>query len=219
MEQCDLTARSPTHYHSQSVSLLVGVCGGSGSGKTTIARLVAAELGSSRLTFDTYYRDQSHLVPDERALLNYDHPDSLDVELFIEHLDLLIAGAPIEAPIYDFSTHSRTDEFELVEASPVVIVEGILLLSFPEIVDRLGIKVFRDCPENVRFARRLGRDIAERGRTESSVYYQFEATVKPMHDRYVEPSIGEADIVTLFDEELHGAADRVMTAIEEFSVV
>lgn len=199
------------------MTTLVGICGGSGSGKTTLARLVAAELGASRIAFDTYYRDQSHLSIDERAQLNYDHPSSLDVELLAAHLDDLSVGRPIEAPVYDFATHSRTDRVEPVEARDVVIIEGILLLAFPEIATRLALRVFRDCPENVRFARRLRRDMVERGRTELSVYRQFEATVKPMHDRFVEPSRAEADIVTEFDEELYLAADRIIAAIAGMS--
>lgn len=195
----------------------MGICGGSGSGKTTLARLVAAELGASRIAFDTYYRDQSHLSIDERAQLNYDHPSSLDVELLAAHLDDLSVGRPIEAPVYDFATHSRTDRVEPVEARDVVIIEGILLLAFPEIATRLALRVFRDCPENVRFARRLRRDMVERGRTELSVYRQFEATVKPMHDQFVEPSRAEADIVTEFDEELYLAADRIIAAIAGMS--
>ena len=195
--------------------MIVGVCGGSGSGKTTIARLVAAELGASRVAFDTYYKDQSQLTLEERAGLNYDHPDSLDVDLFTHHLDELAAGRAVEAPVYDFSTHTRSDRVDRAEPTPIVIVEGILLLSFPEIVDRLTFKVFRDCPEKVRFARRLGRDISERGRTEASVYYQFESTVKPMHDEFVQPSLHCADLVTLFDEELHIAADRIMARVKQ----
>ena len=196
------------------VTTLVGICGGSGSGKTTIARLVAAELGASKLAFDTYYCDQSHLSLEARAQVNFDHPDSLDVGLFTSHLDDLTEGRSIETPVYDFATHSRTDVTEPVEARDVVVIEGILLLSFPEIVERLDLRVFRDCPENVRFARRLRRDMAERGRTELSVYQQFEATVKPMHDEFVEPCRSAADIVTEFDEELHAAADRVIEAIQ-----
>lgn len=195
------------------VTTLVGISGGSGSGKTTIARLVAAELGAARLAFDTYYCDQSHLSPEQRAQVNYDHPDSLDVGLFTAHLDELAAGRPIDAPIYDFATHTRSAEIERVEPGEVVVVEGILLLAFPAICDRLDLRVFRDCPENVRFARRLRRDMAERGRTELSVYNQFERTVKPMHDEFVEPCRATADIVTEFDEELHSAADRVIAAI------
>ena len=196
------------------MTILVGICGGSGSGKTTIARLVAAELQASRLAFDTYYCDQSHLSLDERANLNYDHPGSLDVELFTSHLDALTRGSAIEAPVYDFATHSRTQTTDRVEAGDVVIIEGILLLAFPEITQRLSLRVFRDCPENVRFARRLRRDMVERGRTELSVYRQFEATVKPMHDEFVEPCRSNADIITEFDEELHSAADRVISAIQ-----
>lgn len=196
------------------MTILVGICGGSGSGKTTIARLVAAELQASMLAFDTYYCDQSQLSQDDRANLNYDHPGSLDVELFTSHLDGLIQGSAIEAPVYDFTTHSRTETTHRVEAGDVVIIEGILLLAFPEITRRLSLQVFRDCPENVRFARRLRRDMVERGRTELSVYRQFEATVKPMHDEFVEPCRATADIITEFDEELHTAADRVISAIQ-----
>ena len=202
---------------SDPVTTLVGICGGSGSGKTTIARLVAADFGATQLAFDTYYCDQSHLTPDERAQVNYDHPDSLDVELFAAHLDELAAGRAVEAPIYDFSTHSRTVETERVVPGDIVVIEGILLLAFPQIAERLDLRVYRDCPENVRFARRLRRDMAERGRTELSVYQQFEATVKPMHDEYVEPCRATADIVTEFDEELHAAADRVIAAVNSLS--
>ena len=197
------------------MTTLVGICGGSGSGKTTIARLVAAEMGASMLAFDTYYCDQSHLPLETRAQLNYDHPSSLDLELFTSHLDELSAGRPIEAPVYDFASHARTRRTEQVEARDVVIIEGILLLAFPEVASRLALRVFRDCPENVRFARRLRRDMTERGRTEVSVYRQFETTVKPMHDQFVDPCRRVADIVTEFDEELHTAADRVITAIKE----
>ncbi len=206
--------REKFRLRSLPVTVLVGICGGSGSGKTTIARLVAAELGASRLAFDTYYCDQSHLSPDERADVNFDHPESLDVDLFTSHLDHLAAGRPVDAPVYDFSTHSRTSTTEHIEARDVVVVEGILLLAFPEIARRLTLRVFRDCPENIRFARRLRRDMTERGRTEVSVFHQFEATVKPMHDQFVEPCRLSADIVTEFEEELHAAADRVISAIE-----
>jgi len=208
-------SRESCAVRSAPVATLVGICGGSGSGKTTIARLVAAAFNATQLAFDTYYCDQSHLTPAERAQVNYDHPASLDVDLFGAHLDELAAGRAIDAPVYDFSTHSRTAETERIVPGDMVVIEGILLLAFPQIAERLDLRVYRDCPENVRFARRLRRDVAERGRTELSVYQQFEATVKPMHDEYVEPCRSTADIITEFDEELHAAADRVITAVRQ----
>ncbi len=194
------------------MSVLIGICGGSGSGKSTLAAAVAARLGTKRaglLPFDTYYRDHGHLTPQERAAVNYDHPDSLDRELFIEHLDLLARGVDVATPVYDFATHTRSsDTLELV-ATEFIVVEGILLFSFPEITDRLALRIFRDCPERTRFRRRVRRDVAERGRTPESVAAQFEATVKPMHDRYVQPSMDIADKVVPGDGDLDRAAEQV----------
>ncbi len=198
------------------MTLLIGICGGSGSGKTTLANMVAQHFGhrsSASFAFDSYYLDQGHLAASERALVNFDHPDSLDVALFVQHLRDLRAGSEIAVPVYDFSTHSRTNDVHIVDPRPIVVVEGILLLAFPEIRECLDLTVYRDCPEQTRFDRRLARDVAERGRTPESVAEQFAATVKPMHDRFVQPSMDVASLVTLFSEELEDANLRVLAEI------
>ncbi len=198
------------------MSLLIGISGGSGSGKTTLANMMAKHFGhrhSATFAFDSYYRDQAHLDDAERALVNFDHPDSLDVDLFVQHLRDLRVGTEIAVPIYDFTRHSRTEDVHIIDPKPIIIVEGILLLAFPEIRSCLDFTVYRDCPEEVRFQRRLARDVAERGRTPESVAAQFEATVKPMHDHYVQPSMDVADLVTLFSEELEDASVRVLAEI------
>lgn len=181
------------------MSLLVGICGGSGSGKSTLAERLRRRLGVEQTTvisFDTYYRDQSHLSPAARAALNYDHPDTLDVDLFVEHLDALATGTSVDLPIYDFATHTRVpDRTVRLHSAPVVLVEGILLFSFADIADRLHLRVFRECPANVRFSRRLLRDTTERGRTPASVEAQFAETVAPMHDHFVTPSRARAHLV------------------------
>lgn len=175
-----------------------GICGGSGSGKTTLTRRLRARLGHgavSVLNFDHYYRDLSHLTPDQRRGCNYDHPDALDHELFIGHLDRLSAGSGVEVPVYDFSTHTRTGRLEAVAAAPLAVVEGILLFAFPEVASRLDLTVFFDVPEPVRLQRRILRDTSERGRDPDGVRRQFEATVAPMHDAYVQPHRDKADLI------------------------
>ncbi len=195
------------------MGLLLGICGGSGSGKSTLAEGVVSRLGptqASLLAFDTYYRDHGHLTPKQRAEVNYDHPDSLDIDLFTTHLDKLRAGHDIDAPVYDFATHTRPGTTVRVKATNTVVVEGILLLAFDDIAERLSIRVFRDCPEHLRFTRRVERDIAQRGRTEESVTRQFQATVKPMHDLFVQPSAGKADVVIAGDGDLSDHIDTVV---------
>lgn len=167
-----------------------GISGGSGAGKTTLTRQLVERLGPdevSVLAFDAYYRDQGHLSPADRALVNYDHPDSLDHERFAADVEALRGGRDIASPVYDFATHTRTSDVVVVEARPVVIVEGILLLSFGEIATHLDLAVFIDVPEQVRLERRIKRDVVERGREPDDVRRQFAATVAPMHDEYVEP--------------------------------
>jgi uridine kinase len=150
---------------------------------------------ASVLWFDEYYHDLVHLSPADRAVVNYDHPDSLDVDLLVSHLDDLLAGRPAEVPVYDFSTHTRTGRTRRVEPAPVVVVDGILVLAFPAIRECLDISVFVDAPAEVRLARRLDRDVRERGRTPESVRAQFAATVAPMHEAFVSPCRSFADMV------------------------
>ena len=167
----------------------LGITGGAASGKTTIAQHLLKNLNEriSVLQFDRYYRDQGHLTAEHRALVNYDHPDSLDHELLVKHLDSLSEGTSIDAPIYDFVTHTRTQQTEKIEPKEFVIVDGILIMAFAEIMERLTFKIFIDTPDETRLKRRIARDMDERGRTEESVRKQFEASVLPMHKKFVEP--------------------------------
>jgi uridine kinase len=175
----------------------VGIAGGSGSGKSTLARAFFEALGPAFcavVSFDDYYRDLSHLDPAERARANFDHPDSLDDELFGRHLDLLREGRAVEVPVYDFASHSRTGACVRVEPRAVVVVEGILLLAVEAIADRLDLSVFVEAQEAVRLARRIARDAVERGRSEASVRAQYAATVGPMYAEFVGPSARRADL-------------------------
>lgn len=173
-----------------------GICGGSGAGKTTLTRRLLERLDPgtvSVLAYDAYYRDLSHLPFAERRRRNFDHPDSLDSELFLKHLDALRDGIDVEVPVYDFSTHTLSGRYERVAAAPLVLVEGILLLALAEATERLDYSVFLDVPQELRLQRRVHRDMAERGRPEDHVRRQFAATVAPMHDAYVQPSRRRAD--------------------------
>ena len=179
-----------------------GICGGSGAGKTTLTRRLVQRLGPgevSVLAFDAYYRDLSHLPFAERRSRNFDHPDSLDSELFLQHLDALRQGIDVDVPVYDFSTHTLSGRFERVEAAPLLLVEGILLLAFEDVAERLDYSIFMDVPEDVRLRRRIHRDVTERGRPEDHVRRQFAATVVPMHDAYVQPNRHRADRVVTGD--------------------
>jgi uridine kinase len=192
--------------------LVVGIAGGSGSGKTTIARSLIGQLDGAVavVQHDAYYRHSPELSFEERSRVNYDHPDSLDTELLITHLSALRSGESIERPSYDFSTHLRSEEVLVVEAAPVIVVEGILVLAQPELRAAVDIKVFVDTDADIRLARRLERDIEERGRTVPAVIAQYFASVRPMHLQYVEPSKTHADVV------IHGgfSPDAVDVVVE-----
>ena len=178
--------------------LFVAIAGGSGSGKTTIARSVVDLVGRDKVVYlqqDAYYRDQAHLAFEDRLKINYDHPDSIELELLVEHLQALRNGQAIERPIYDFETHTRTDETLLIAPEPAVIVEGILLLADPDLRDCFDVRVYIDTEPDVRLMRRIQRDIVEWGRSVESVLAQYEKTVRPMHHQFVEPSKRYADII------------------------
>jgi len=201
-------------------STVLGVAGGSGVGKTTLVNRVVERLGNRAtvLWFDEYYHDLIHLDPDERATVNYDHPDSLDSALLVEHLDSLLTGRAVEVPIYDFSTHTRTGSTRRVDPRSVVVVDGILVLAVPEVRDRIDLAVFVDAPEQVRLGRRLERDVRERGRTPESVRAQFAATVAPMHETHVVPSGEYADLLLDGAGELARNVDMVVDAVDQMVV-
>lgn len=177
--------------------LIIAVVGGTGSGKTTVARAIHDSLGGGAVLLDqdAYYRDLAHLTLDERRQVNFDHPDSIDAELLIRHLEALAAGEAIEKPTYDFAAHTRAAQRERVEPSEVIIVEGILLLTDPRLRELFDIRIFVDVGDDVRFIRRLLRDTRERGRTMDNVIQQYLSTVRPMHLEFVEPSKRHADVI------------------------
>ncbi len=178
--------------------LVIGVAGGSGSGKTTITEAiidVVAPATVTRVQHDAYYRHRDDLTFEERTKVNYDHPHSLETSLMVEHVRTLMDGETAELPIYDFATHLRTGETESVKAADVVLVEGILVFSEPALRDLMDLRVFVDTDADLRLARRLRRDVEERGRSVPSVLDQWEATVRPMHLEFVEPSRRHADVI------------------------
>ena len=178
--------------------VVIGVAGGTGSGKTTVAEVILDRVGAHRITFlpqDAYYKDLSDLPPAQRALMNFDHPDALEMDLMVEQLQDLRNWEPIEMPVYDFTTHTRKLETQRVEPNPVVLVEGILVLADPRLRELMDVKLYVDTDADVRFIRRLSRDIAERGRTMESVINQYMTTVRPMHLEFVEPTKRYADVI------------------------
>ncbi len=179
-------------------SLIIGICGGTGSGKTTVARAILEAVGVGEVVFlqqDSYYRNLADMPLDARNHANFDHPDAIDNDLLVEHLRLLKGGSTAELPIYDFRSHVRREETTRTVTKPIIIVEGILIFAEPRLLTEMDIKVFVDTPDDIRFIRRMGRDIAERGRTVESVVEQYLATVRPMHQQFVEPSKRIADII------------------------
>jgi uridine kinase len=178
--------------------MIIGICGGTGSGKTTVANRILESVSANEVVFiqqDSYYRNLKDLPLDFQQIANFDHPDALDNDLLVRHVRKLRAGEPIELPLYDFRTHTRLNETRTVEPKPIVIVEGILIFADPRLLEQMDIKVFVDTPDDIRFIRRLRRDLAERGRTVESVIEQYVATVRPMHMQFVEPSKRCADVI------------------------
>ena len=178
--------------------LVVGIAGGTGSGKTTVAHKLAAALPVDRcvtIEHDAYYRDQAHLTFEERTTINYDHPSSLESALLAEHLQALRDGKTVEVPIYDFATHTRRRETRTIVPARVIIVEGILVFTEAQLRDQMDIKIFVDTDADIRLMRRIRRDLEQRGRTFQSIRDQYYATVRPMHLEYVEPTKRWADLI------------------------
>jgi uridine kinase len=197
--------------------VIVGIAGGTGSGKTTVARAIYDRVGSDRIEWishDSYYRNFDGLAAEERKKINFDHPDSLETELLTRHLDVLMKGSSVEVPVYDFATHSRKTETQRVEPRKVIIVEGILVLAEPELRRRIDIKLFVDTPADIRFVRRLMRDITSRGRSLESVVEQYITTVRPMHEEFVEPSKRHADLIIPEGGENQVALDAIIARVE-----
>ncbi len=182
----------------KSTPLVIGVAGGSGSGKTTVAHMVLKRVGKQRIAFlqhDSYYRELTGLEPAQRALVNFDHPNSLESEMLREHILALKNWQSVEVPVYDFTTHSRTGDTIHVDPKRVILVEGILIFADPCLRDLFDVKIFVDTDSDIRFIRRLDRDISERGRTTENVVKQYLSTVRPMHLEFVEPSKRYADVI------------------------
>jgi uridine kinase len=202
--------------------VLVGVAGGSGAGKTTVVEAIALRLGAEHVSViqhDAYYRDRRLVSADERSDINYDHPDSLDTALLVEHLSALANGSPVRRPVYDFTTHTRTAESILVEPRQVVVVEGILILADAALRHLLDLKVFVDTDPDIRIIRRLERDMEQRGRTYQSIIRQYLETVRPMHRSFVEPSKAHADVIIEGDgsqeETIEFLVDQITSALKQ----
>ncbi|MFZ2488067.1 MAG: uridine kinase [Anaerolineae bacterium] len=178
--------------------IIIGVAGGTGSGKTTVAFSILENVGRSRIALiqhDSYYYDAANLPFEERARLNFDHPNALETPLLVEHLKQLRAGQPVQIPTYDFRTHTRLKETRLINPEPVILVEGILIFAEKDLRELFDVKIFVDADSDIRFIRRLVRDMKDRGRPLESVVEQYMTTVRPMHMEFVEPSKRYADVI------------------------
>ena len=194
----DETVGSRTIKGPPGSPLVIGVAGGTGSGKTTLAKAIEEALPGgvvAIVTHDAYYKERLDMNEEELSRVNYDHPDSLDNDLLVEHIDTLISGQSIEMPLYDFVTHRRKEETIGIEPVPVIIVEGILIFSSKPLLDRMDIKLFIDTPADIRVLRRVRRDMEHRGRTFEDIRRQYYETVRPMHEQFVEPGRRIADLV------------------------
>ncbi len=200
-------------------SVIIGIAGGTGSGKTTIAKNIIKEYGPGEvvlLELDFYYRDLGHLSLEERKQVNFDHPNSIESELLNEQVKKLSGGESIEMPLYNFATHTRMEETMQVEPHHVIIIEGILALYFDELRKQMDLKLFVDTPADIRFIRRLRRDVKERGRSLDSVIEQYRSTVRQMHEQFVEPGKYDADIIIPEGGKNVVAIDLITTKINAF---
>jgi uridine kinase len=197
--------------------IVIGIAGGSGSGKTTVANEILHRVGAHRIAFlphDAYYRELNHLPIVQREQVNFDHPNSIETELLISHIKTLLEGKAIEVPVYDFTTHSRTGQSTHVEPKKIILVEGILIFAEALLREMFDIKVFVDTDSDIRFMRRLERDISERGRSVESVIRQYQSTVRPMHLEFVEPSKRYADVIIPEGGRNWVALDMVIAKLE-----
>lgn len=198
--------------------ILIGIAGGSGSGKTVVARTIVRELGSKRVVIidqDSYYRDLEQVPFRDREARNFDHPDAFDSDLMLRHLRELLEGHPIEQPVYDYSQHRRTSETRRISDHLVIVLEGILIFGDPALRAMMDIKLFIDADADVRFIRRLRRDLVERGRSVDSIIRQYEQSVRPMHEQFVEPAKRHADVIIPEGGHNKVAIDLVKTKIRE----
>ncbi len=201
-----------------SMALVIGIAGGTGSGKTTVVEAIVEALEGATVSFiehDAYYRDLHHLDFEERAAQNFDHPDAFETELMVEHIRRLRRGEAIEKPVYDYASHLRTQQTTRVDPAPVLVVDGILVLAEKQLRDVMDLKIFVDTDADVRLVRRIQRDIKERGRSPDSVLEQYMTTVRPMHLQFVEPSKRYADII-IPEGYNPGAVATVTSMIRDF---
>ena len=208
---------SPEPLVHRTAPLVIGLAGGSGSGKTTVAQEILHRVGPDRIAFlqhDSYYKDLSGLPPTQHAQINFDHPNSLETDLLIDHIASLRVGKSVEVPIYDFSTDQRTGKTFTVEPQRVILVEGILIFTEAALREMFDVKIFVDTDADLRFIRRLERDLNERGRTTDSVIKQYQSTVRPMHLEFVEPSKRYADVIIPEGGFNTAALDMVVARIE-----
>ncbi|NYF79470.1 uridine kinase [Granulicella arctica] len=211
------TEQLPLYHHRP---LILGIGGCSGSGKTTLARELTGQLDATLLPLDFYYRDLGHLLPAERALQNFDHPDSIESDLLTQHIEALANGQPIDRPIYDFPTHTRVpDRTESIRATKVLIVEGILALHYESLRKLYDFSIYVNAPHSLCLTRRLHRDIRERGRTESCVRQQYEATARPMADLYVLPSAAHASVTVEGTDSLDWSVEQVMQRLHSAALL
>lgn len=200
---------------------VIGLAGGTGSGKTTVARNLLRRLALDWIPIlqqDAYYRDLADLAPAQRTVRNFDHPNSIEIDLFTDHLGALKEGRPVERPVYDFRRHVRTAETVRIEPRDVILVEGILLFHFPDVRELLDVKIYVDTPSDIRLLRRIDRDIRERGRTFKSVSEQYVQTVRPMHEEFVEPSKRFADVIIPEGGENEIAIDMIASRVRSLLV-